>query len=237
MIPGSLRAEAAERLARWGAALDPGGWELLDRYLQDVMEYNRKVNLTAARSREELLRRHALDALAALAPLRERFAGKAPSLLDVGAGAGFIGVCLKAAWPEAAVTLLESAYRKVCFLNWTSARLGLKGLRVLHGRADGSGIQLLGASGGKGVFESDRGFDAVLARALAPLPEAVRLSLPLARPGGCGVIYRSARPDPGDEALRAALRGARGVIEETAAYRLPGEDRDRHLVILLRRAT
>ena len=56
----------------------------------------------------------------------------APKILDLGAGAGFIGIALKLVWPEAEVTLMESVERKYRFLNAAATRTGLKGLRVLN---------------------------------------------------------------------------------------------------------
>ncbi|MFH2202199.1 MAG: RsmG family class I SAM-dependent methyltransferase [Elusimicrobiota bacterium] len=207
MMPPMLKDEAADCLRRWGLELPDSGWELLDKYVKDVLEYNRRVNITAARDAAELMRRHVLDGMAAVAPLRTRL-GECPRLLDVGAGAGFIGFGLKIAWPAADVTLMESSYRKYCFLNLASARLALPGLTVLQERAGP------GTAGG---------YDGVLARALAPLAEARRILLPLVRPGGKAVVYQSDPPaEPGAD------------WDETLAYRLPGESKDRHLVIFRR---
>lgn len=235
-MTGGKAREAAERtLSEWGTPLDPSAWELLDKYLRDVLEYNRKVNLTAAAGLGELLARHAMDSLASLAPLRELLAGRArPRILDAGAGAGFIGICLKIAWPDAAVTLLESSYRKVCFLNWAAARIGFRDLRVLHGRARGGRIHPLGPGGGKKGGDVEADFDAVVARALAPLPEALSLTLPLARRGGSGLLYQSERPDLEDAALAGALLRTGARLERARPYRLPDESRDRHLLIFRR---
>lgn len=217
MIPEKLREEAEECLRRWGTAVDPAAWGLLDKYLGDVLEYNRKTNLTAASGVEELVLRHALDAWAALKPLRERLPPE-PRIADVGTGAGFVGIGLKLAWPEAQVALVETTYRRFCFLTWASARLKVPGLSALHARAPSP------KAGGP--------YDAVVARALAPLAEAAALCLPLAAPGGWCLLYQSAAPDPGDAGLAEALRGAGGRLEETIAYRLPRETADRHLVAL-----
>ena len=218
-MEASLRSELEEHLSGWGARLDASQWDLLGAYLADLLEYNRKVNLTAASDPAEVVRRHFADGLAALSPLRARL-GPAPHLADVGSGGGFVGLCLKIAWPEAAVTLIESAYRKYCFLNWEATRLALRGLRVHHGRAERL------ARGG---------FDAVLARALAPLPEAVALTWPLASPSGLAVIYQSSAPDPVEPALLKALEKAGARVAAVEPYRLPGEREERNLVIISRR--
>lgn len=213
-----LRAEAQDWLAARSVSLAEGQWRLLDLYVRDVLEYGRKVNLTAARGEDELVRRHCLDALAALPALRERL-GPGPRLADLGCGAGFVGICLKIAWPEASVTLIESVYRKFCFLNWTLSRLGVTGIVPVRARA------------GASPWSGDP-FDAVLARALAPLPEAVGLAAPLAAPGGLVCAYQSQAPDPADPALARALAASGARLEGSAAYVLPGEQKPRHLALI-----
>jgi 16S rRNA (guanine527-N7)-methyltransferase len=220
MIPQDILSEAQAALSGWGTTLPLCAWEQLDRYLQDVLEYGRKVNLTAAKDVRTLVFRHVLDGLAAVKPLRERLDGPAPCIADIGAGAGFIGISLKVAWPEARVTLAEASYRKYCFLNWSSARLGLKGLRILQERMRDCGT----APGGD--------FDAALARALAPLPDAVGIVMSAVRPGGWGAVYQSVEPDPDSEPLRRALTCVKSRLESVSEYRLPGENQCRYLSLL-----
>ncbi len=225
MISPELRSEAEERLRDWG--LTPQGavcnvnWNLVETYLNDVVEYNKKVNITAAKGAAELMRRHLLDAWAAVGPLRSRVQQAGPQIADVGAGAGFIGIGIKILWPEAAVSLVESVYKKFTFLNWTGLHLKLKGLTPVHLRAEKL---------------PPGGFDAVTARALAPLPAAVRTCLPLTRPGGWSMIYQSGRPDAAEPKLAEALNAAGGTLEESVPYRLPGESKDRYLAFFRRTA-
>jgi 16S rRNA (guanine527-N7)-methyltransferase len=128
----------------------------------------------------------------------------------------------KIAWPEAEVTLLESSERKYRFLNLAAARTGLKGLRVLKKRA-----------GHDRLAGREAGFDAVLARALAPLPEAVRICLPLVSEGGIFVCYQS-DPPALDERLMKALAAASSRLVESYPYLLPLEETARHLAVFER---
>lgn len=171
--------------------------ELLRRYAEDALAYSAKTNLTAEKTLQGLLDRHVADGLAAL-PLLKKLAGERPRLADLGSGGGFIGMSIKLSWPECEMTLIERLERKFRFLSGEAVKLGVKGLRVTKAAAPGS-------------------FDAVTARALAPLPEALKLGLPLCRPGGHFVVWQSELPKEGE-----------GLVD-CVPYRLPGEAKDRYL--------
>lgn len=206
----------ADALAPLGVELEPDRRETVDAYLRLVLEKNRVLNLTAAGSVDELVRRHVADALACLPWLRRRFPA-APRIIDVGCGAGFLGVALVIAWPQARLTLLDSSRKRTKFLEWVLPKLGLQA-QVLSARAE----------------SAPRGsFDAVLERALAPLPEAIPVCLPLAAPGGAFLAWRSAS-GPLDPAAQEALAEAGGRLTGDIPYRLQGEKKDRRILVMER---
>ena len=208
--------------AAWGAPLDAASAARLRSYLEQVRAANAAVNLTADDSWEDLTLKHGADGVFAASVLRRRLAGRpAPRICDLGSGGGFIGIALKLAWPEPQVTLMESVERKFRFLNKETARLGLPGLRAVKARA----------GDGRPRSSYETGFDAVVERALAPLPEAVALALPLLAPGGVFAAFQSDEPDPAEPALAKALARTGAVVLESCAYRRPGEARERRLVI------
>ena len=98
--------------------------------------------------------------------------GGAATLVDVGSGGGMPGIPLALARPELQVTLIEADARKASFLEHAGASLGLD-LRVLNERAEVVG---------RGHLRET--FDAACCRALAALPVALELCLPLVRVGG-----------------------------------------------------
>mgnify|MGYP001605262222 CR=1 FL=1 len=210
------RALMKGALAGWGLSLGEGEWALLGRYMDDLLEHNEKVNLTAAREPLELARRHLLDGLAPVVELRRRL-GPSPRLADLGAGGGFVGFCVKIAWPEADMTLIESSSRKFSFLNLEALRLGLPGLHVRNER---------GGRAGPG-----KTYDAVLARAVAPLEDLLPEAFPLLKEGGRLMAYASA---PAPESIDPVLARLKGSREGSHAYRLPGEDRERYLLFFRR---
>src|SRR5438045_3440560 len=102
------RAALGDWLAGLGLALSDAQFEQLDLFLSELRAAAAKTNLTADLDEDSWWRRHLADGLAAIGPLKRRL-GPAPAILDVGAGAGFVGFAIKIAWPEASVALLESS--------------------------------------------------------------------------------------------------------------------------------
>lgn len=209
---------------KWGAPLDASALEKISTYLNFVREKNQEVNLTADDSWGDLVLKHAADGVFAASILR-RLLPAAARVLDLGSGAGFIGIVLKIAWPEAEVTLMESVERKYRFLNAAATRTGLSGLRVLNRRA-GDGRALTAYEGGR---------DAVIERALAALPDAIDLAWPLLAPGGLFAAFQTQEPDLNSPELAKAMAAAGARVLKSCPYRRPSEEQDRRLVIFARR--
>lgn len=144
---------------------------------------------TAVRSATEALDIHLADSLVALE--LGQIAASA-SIADIGAGAGFPGLALAVALPDARVALVESQRRKCDFLTAMSAVARVENATVVCARAE---------DWREGVESND----VVVARALAPQSVVLEYSAPLLRLGGTLVDWRGRR-DADEEA--AALRAA-----------------------------
>lgn len=218
--------EALSEAARgWGAPLDAVALARIRSYLEEVQAKNATVNLTADDGWDDLVLKHAADGVYAAAVLRPLLAARGapenPRILDLGSGGGFIGVCLKIAWPAAEVTLMEAALRKYRFLNAAAASLRMQGLRPLLCRA--------GACAPSSSYAT--GFDAVVERALAPLPAALELAFPLLKSGGLFAAFQSKEPSSAEPELARALAALEASQTDSRSYHRPGEARQRRLVI------
>ena len=209
--------------ANWGIELTAVQVEQIDRFLHEILTANQKVNLTADTDPQVILLRHIADGLAAAGVLIKEANLPNPRILDLGSGGGYIGMAVKIAWPQARVTLMESLQRKYRFLNAMAVRSGLPGLSVCLSRA---------GEGRLPAAQTD--FDAVLARALAPLPEALGLAIPLAAAEGSVLIFQSQAPDPEEPLLKSALARHGARLVKSIPYRLPQETHDRYLALFRR---
>jgi len=119
----------------------------------------------------------------------------ASRIADIGSGAGFPGLPLAVALPDARVDLIESARRKSEVIERLAAAAGIANARAVHGRVEEWGGQE---------------YDAVTARAVAPLAVLVEYAAPLLRTGGVLVAWKGAR-DAAEEEAGAAAGGQLGM--------------------------
>jgi 16S rRNA (guanine527-N7)-methyltransferase len=109
-------------------------YDQLQTYLELILKWNTRINLTAIRGPEQIVRRHFGESLFAALHLNftlESVSGltsalePCDSLLDLGSGAGFPGIPIQLIHPELSVTLAESRTRKAAFLHEVTRTLGL----------------------------------------------------------------------------------------------------------------
>jgi 16S rRNA (guanine527-N7)-methyltransferase len=145
------------------APLEPELVGSFESYLSLILRWNARVNLTAIRDQEGILKRHFVESIACARALPAGIA----TLLDFGSGAGFPGLPIALCRPEIAVTLAESQNKKAAFLSEAIRVLGVAA-RVHSGRAE--------------VLRTV--FDCVTLRAVDRMEAAVRAASRLVGPVG-----------------------------------------------------
>jgi len=187
--------------------------EAFERYYQELVTWNERLNLTAIVGVEEVQTKHFLDSLVSLPLLAEELGASLPlpplRLLDVGTGAGFPGVPLKLASPALQLTLMDGTQKKIAFLEHLVKVLGLEGVTLVHGRAEELGR----------TAPHREHYDIVVARAVAPLNTLAEYLLPLVRKGGLAVFYKG--PSAPQEFMQA--RRALNVLGGEAVRLAPVE--------------
>jgi len=143
-----------------------------------LVAWNESINLSGIRDPVAMAVEHVADSLAALPVLRRAGVGE---FVDIGSGAGFPGLPLAIALPHSSALLLDSVAKKARFLVTAVDALGLTDrIHVASDRAE---------TLARDPAQRDR-WQAVVARAVAGLPELSELALPLLREGGLLVAWK-----------------------------------------------
>ncbi len=162
------QAKLAQLLAPFGVDLSAHQVGRLIVYLDLLLRWNQKINLTAVRSVEACVTRHFGESL-----YLSRCFDLKGRLLDVGSGAGFPGLALKIACPSLIVTLLEPVAKKRAFLKEVARVCSMDSVEVRGERLEDLVIR-------QPAFR----FDTVTARAVGDLDRLVPDATELLAPGG-----------------------------------------------------
>lgn len=115
------------------AELSPEQLRQTSTYIDLLVKWNAKVNLTAVRTPEEIVTRHFGESFFAAARLLPQ---PGETVIDLGSGAGFPGLPLAILAPAAQVTLIESKGKKAAFMNEVISALRLQNAKVFNHRAE-----------------------------------------------------------------------------------------------------
>ena len=161
---------------------------------------------------------HVADSLSGLEVPDLASAGR---VADLGAGAGFPGIALAAALPEARIDLIESVRRKCDFMRRALAEAAIANASVVCMRSEEW------ASG-----EGRESYDAVTGRAIGGLATLAELASPLLREGGVLVAWRGRREPDAESALERASEALAMRPERIVPVTPYSGSRDRHLHLI-----
>lgn len=121
-----------------GESLSPAQLQQIATYLDGLMKWNARMNLTAVRDPDQIVTRHFGESLFAARYLFPD-AAAVPTLADVGSGAGFPGLPIAIARPGVQVSLIEAHGKKATFLREMLRSTGVANASVVQARAEGFG--------------------------------------------------------------------------------------------------
>jgi len=185
------------------------------RFVQLLLEENRKQNLVSRKAGPEELEQHVLDSLQIL----EWVSLTGLEVVDIGSGAGFPGLILAMACRESRLTLVESDLKKSAFLQEVSKKLGLENVHIVRDRIETVGHD--NVHRGK--------YDLCTSRAVAAMRILLEYGLPLVKPGGTLLMWKGSNYKQEIVEAGKALDILGGEVVDVYQYNLIHE-RDRAIV-------
>ncbi len=201
--------------AKHGLTLSNEAAKKLLSYANRVLEKKSQLNLTGADDLETLVHRHLCDGLfgaAQIARLARQAGENSFEVMDAGSGAGFIGLSIAAALPQAQVILVESIQKRGAFLNWVVLQERFTNVTVKNCRL------------GQRILPQ---VSYVTERAMGQLPDVLPLCLAAVKPGGVFIAYQGVVP----QLQEADPAKCGGKWEETIVYQLEQDQTPKHLVL------
>lgn len=212
---GAMEETLHGGLAELGLTLSPEQERRLCDFAYAMLEKNKVMNLTAITDPAAVAKLHLLDSLTVLSNLDL----KGKRLVDVGCGAGFPGVPLAIACPEAEVTLLDSLGKRMSWLEETLPSLGVKA-ECVTARAE------------EAVASRRESYDYAASRAVARLNILLELTAPYVKVGGAVLALKGAAAMEELEEAKSAVSKLGLETEKVLSFPTIGAE---HFLIVLRK--
>ena len=187
-----------------------------NKYMELLLEWNEKINLTAITEKDDIILKHFIDSMTVLEYIEEN-----SNIVDVGTGAGFPGIPISIV-KNANITLIDSLNKRINFLNDVICKLDLNNIKAIHSRAEDFGQNT----------DYREIYDISVSRAVANLSILVEYMHPLVKKGGKCICMKGT--DIKEEVKNAefAINELGGKIEDIKEFCLPDTDMKRNIIII-----
>ncbi len=207
----------AERL---GIQLTLQQLEQFQLYYEELVAWNKKMNLTSIIEYEPVQVNHFLDSLTVL--LAWEPGTGTSKVLDVGTGAGLPGIPLKIVFPQIQLFLLEATAKKTDFLKYLKLKLGFDDIEVILGRAEDVAH----------LSQYREQYDLVLSRAVASLAALAELALPFCKIGASFIAHKKGDISVEIEKAKKAISILGGELKTVQPVAMPEFSDNRCLIVV-----
>lgn len=184
-------------------------------YMELLLDWNEKINLTAITDPDEVILKHFIDSMTI-----SKYINKNAYVADVGTGAGFPGIPLKIIRDDIKVVLVDSLNKRIKFLEEVINQLELSNIDALHLRAEEFGKN-------KKYRET---FDIVTSRAVANLSTLSEYLIPLTKIDAKCLCMKGPESNKEIEDAKNAIKVLGGTLSNTYEFKLPNSDIERTIV-------
>lgn len=185
-------------------------------YMNLMLEWNKKINLTSITDEEDIIIKHFVDSLSI-----NKYLSKNKNVMDVGTGAGFPGIPLKIFNEDIEFILVDSLNKRINFLEEVKQALNINKLELVHSRIEDLA---------KDIKYREK-IDIVVSRAVANLSVLSEYMLPFVKIGGFCICMKGPNIDDELENSKNAIKILGGKIEKVESLVLPG-NLERNIIII-----
>ena len=187
------------------------------QYMNLLIEWNEKINLTAIVEPKEIILKHFIDSLTII-----KYIEPNKSVIDIGTGAGFPGIPVKIMREDLDITLLDSLNKRIHFLNEVIQKLELKNITAIHARIE--------------EFAKNKqyreAFDVATSRAVANLTTLSEYMLPIVDLKGMAICMKGSEINEEVSKSKNSIKLLGGKIDKIEEFTLPKSDNRRNLILI-----
>ena len=187
------------------------------RYMELLIEWNEKMNLTAIIEPNEIILKHFVDSLTIIKYLKN-----VKTLVDVGTGAGFPGIPVAIMMSNLEITLVDSLNKRLIFLEEVIKELRLTNVKLVHSRAE---------EFGQNKMYREK-FDIATSRAVANLSTLSEYLIPLVKINGNIISMKATQAEEEIEQAKNAIKELGGKINKIKEFNLPQSDIGRTIILI-----
>lgn len=191
--------------------------ELFYNYMEILLEWNKKINLTAITEEKEIILKHFIDSISI-----NKYIKKEKIVMDIGTGAGFPGIPLKILNFNNKFILVDSLNKRINFLKEVKKELNLNNLELIHSRVEDLAKNL----------EYRENIDIIVSRAVANLRILAEYMIPFLKIGGECICMKGPNIDNEIEESKKAIEILGGKIERIENINLLEDDIKRNIIII-----
>lgn len=186
-------------------------------YKELLIEWNKKMNLTAIEQEEDIITKHFIDSLSIASYIPDT-----AKVIDIGTGAGFPGIPLKILRKDLSITLLDSLNKRITFLEEVIRNLSLENIQAVHARAEELAHK----------EEYREQYDIAVSRAVAPMHTLLEYMLPYVKIGGKCICMKGPNLQEESKDLQNCLETLGGKIEKIEELVLPETEIKRNIMLI-----